>query len=95
MERVEKEERDRAFAEGSALNHATDGGGDGGTSSLVDSKQTFDLLRARLAAQIQAAVLESLENAGASVLPVWVPPRQALGDFPDAIFGPASKAKSP
>jgi len=96
MERVEKEEQDRAFAEESALNHATDGGGDGEASDLVDSKQTFDLLRARLAAQIQAAVLESLENAGASILPVWrVPPRQALGDFPNAIFGPASKTKSP
>ena len=52
---------------------------------------------AGLAAQIQAAVLESLESAGASVLPVWALPGEAANLQPAgaAVFAPEAKAKAP
>ena len=92
MERVEKEEREKALEEEGALLE-----NNGLQSVPSDPSKTLDLLRARLAAQIQAAVLESLESAGASVLPVWAPPGEAVKHLPSgaAVFAPEVKAKAP
>jgi len=92
MERVEKEEREKALEEESAFLE-----GSGLQSGPSNPSKTLDLLRARLAAQIQAAVLESLESAGASVLPVWAPPGEAVKPLPSgvAVFAPEVKAKAP
>ena len=92
MERVKKEEREKALAEEGA---PLEGGGL--QSAPADPSKALDLLRARLAAQIQAAVLESLESAGASVLPVWALPGEAANLQPAgaAVFAPEAKAKAP
>ena len=92
MERVEKEEREKALEEEGAFLE-----NNGLQSVPSDPSKTLDLLRARLAAQIQAAVLESLESAGASVLPVWAPLGEAVKHLPSgaAVFAPEVKAKAP